>query len=230
MATGAKAVRPVDKLMLIQRALADVDLSKADVTVLAVLIEATNKAYGCAWPSLATIANTAGIETRSVYRITEKLRRLGYLHIDRGGRGAKDVNVYKVAIERWTGASPLKLKPAKRKGDNPSQKGDKSGSIRGTSESTDSSYEPSYTETFRTRGTAASCGASREEGPAEKSQEEDVATTLRIIETTIRKQWPSEAQAEKWRQYLEEITDVYEGHTGDSLGGWAYRLLDQLGG
>lgn len=225
---AAPKVRTIDKLMLLHRALADDRLTKADTKVLAILIEATNR--GVAWPSLETIANTARIEKRSVYRSTEKLRKLGYLLIERGGRGARDVNRYIVHLGRWTGESPLKLKPASRKGDKSGNKGDKSGSIRGTGRSTESSYEPAYVESFRTHGAPddrrAPC-AQKNVDPMTLLPERPGAF-LAWVERRLRDGDLTVDEAHQWLDELDCLADEYESHTGDPIGGRAQRLYDAL--
>lgn len=225
---AAPKVRTIDKLMLLHRALDDDRLTKADTKVLAILIEATNR--GVAWPSLETIANTARIQKRSVYRITEKLERLGYLTIERGGRGARDVNQYMVHLDRWTGESPLRLRPASRKGDKSGHKGDKPVQIRGTGESPESSYESTDIESFRTHGAPddrrAPC-AQKNVDPMTLLPDRPGAFLARV-ERRLHDGDLTLDEARQWLDELDCLADEYEGHTGDPIGGQARRLCDAI--
>src|SRR5690606_37127576 len=94
MAAAAPKARTVDKLMLLHRALADNRLGKADVTILATVVEATHTKYGFAWASVGSIAQVVGVSRRYVQLALRKLESLGYLRIELGGRGPKSTNRY----------------------------------------------------------------------------------------------------------------------------------------
>lgn len=97
--------KTIYKLFALQGALMDVNLSKADVSVLAILIEYQNGLYGYAWPSVETIGKVAGLSRRGVQNSLRRLEACRYIETQRGG-GRRFSNRYIVAIKD-DGHSPL---------------------------------------------------------------------------------------------------------------------------
>jgi len=152
MATLAKAVKLIDKMMLIHAALADPELSKADVTVLAILIEATNKLKGYAWASIETISYVANIKRRYAQRIIKRLEKMGYVRVVLGGRGPKDTNRYFPNFQGRPSRPPLAIPKAiprtAVKGGQFVQKDGLAGSEGRPSRPPDTSYVPTDLETL----------------------------------------------------------------------------------
>lgn len=218
-------VKTIDKLMLLHQALADEDLNKADVTVLAVLIEGTNRFKGYCWASVGTIAETAGISRRYVQGIIRKLEAKGYVEVATGGDGPRSTNRYFVQFEGRTGRSPLAIRARKAKGEQIAHKGEHPVPKGRTPSSPNTSYDPSYIETLHSgnRGaTLQSRDAHTSQTDGFQDEDRRVAAELKRLEAKISTTGDIEDTEAEW---LEDICDSYGAQTGDPLGGWAYRLI-----
>jgi hypothetical protein len=156
-AAAAAPRKTIEKLFVLHGALADNRTSKADVVVLAVLVENTNKQRGYCWGAVSTIAAVAGASERTVQRTLMHLEQLGYVVVDPGGGGPGSTNHYYVRAVRVTPASPIRVSPTSPlafqrhddfddpKGDTKGEKGDKSCRKGDTALSPDpTDLDPSY--------------------------------------------------------------------------------------
>lgn len=108
MASDKVQAKPptVSKLFLVQYALTQPRFTKADVLVLAILIEYHNWNYGYAWPSVETIATVAKLERRTIQKCLGRLAEGGVLRILRGG-GRNRSSRYYVPLEAFD-SSPFR--------------------------------------------------------------------------------------------------------------------------
>jgi hypothetical protein len=71
---------PLDKFRLLYSVATDERASRSHVAVLGVILWRFNKAHGCCWPSIESIAEDAGLDTRTVQRGLDSLENWNYLH------------------------------------------------------------------------------------------------------------------------------------------------------
>lgn len=133
---GPSAVHTIqysDKLAWIGKVATDLELTPSDLRIAVVLSGYINTQDGRAWPSHATLAETTGLNERTVTRGLKALVARGYLSLEKGnGRGRCNVYTFQpvdadVAPLPTDGAAPVE---ASEKGDKsyrePERKGDKS--------------------------------------------------------------------------------------------------------
>lgn len=227
---AAPKVRTIDKLMLLHRALADDRLGKADVTILATVVEATHSKYGFAWASVASIAQVVGVSRRYVQLALRKLESLGYLRIELGGRGPKSTNRYIPNVEGRSTSSPLAMRPTEAKGEVNRDKGEVQAQKGRSGGSPNTSDYSSYTDTFRSRGAPDD----RRAPVAQKNVDpmtllpERPGAFLAWVERRLRDGDLTVDEAHQWLDELDCLADEYESHTGDPIGGRAQRLYDAL--
>lgn len=210
--TDAAPAKLLDKLLLVHVALADEQLTKKDVAVLAILIEAMNRDTGYAFMSVSTLAAVAGIKSpkkesrrRHAQRSLRKLEDGGYIRIAYGGSGPRDTSHYYVRFPQGRRhKSPLAV--PKRDTGGPGERHPRPPKPTDT--------PTTERNTFRTRGAAERGG---------RNEEQEIARRLRLLEQDGQQRELNDDEIE----WLEVIADEYNGSCGDPLGGWAKRLLSK---
>ena len=108
--TAAAAKRKtITRLWLLQAAIMNPALTKADALVLAALIDYTNDAQGFAWPSVEALARVTDLTGRSVQRSCRRLEAAGLIATVSGG-GKMQPNAYRVLFDAIGDCSPLASK------------------------------------------------------------------------------------------------------------------------
>lgn len=228
--TGKEKRWTVRKLFVLQRALMDPALSKADVLVLAAIVEYLNGIHGVAWPSVETIAFVTGLPRRTVQRSLRRLERRDCITVERGG-GKGHSNRYSVkldfpvspfqdAIKRAAArAAEQRAAPVSpftdSKGDNQDAKGRQS--VHQTATAT--SPEP----TERTLLKSPSSNEASACADALLQDDQKLGKNLARIERALR-QRPEEFDLYEVRSFLEHLHINLDRL--DANYGRAYRLLD----
>jgi hypothetical protein len=236
--------RTVQKLFALEYALRHPRLSKGDASVLAILIEYTSGIHGYAWPSVETIAEVARLTERAVQHSLRRLEAVDLIATEPGG-GRGRPSRYRVRLNAFD-ESPLSgaIKQAAERGSSRSPFSDAKGRR---------SFHPLETERVNSRSEKGELQFQKQRTPVHPNPSD--RTHLNGNPSAYAGTAPSAAaggpvtdghagrllaeieRAATARGYLtdqeyaqcNELWERYDAHHGDSIGGWAYRLLQTLG-
>ena len=152
----------------------DAGLSRTDIAVANVILDAFNVRRGYAWPGKATIAKAVGATERAVKKSLTRLQEAGYFEIVRSKGGRRVTNKYLPnwnAIDEYenpcsSGEAPEKGEPHAKTGNarsgfsrshntetgnNRPRNGEQSVLKTGNARSPEPTYKPNYKPTYRAR-------------------------------------------------------------------------------
>lgn len=238
--------RTVDKLFALQSAVLADGLARSDVVVLAALGEYMSGFHGRAWPSVETLTRVTGRSRRSVQTALRRLEAHGFVTIDVGG-GAGRSNRYVVRFDKFT-ASPFSGR-IKQAADEKAQEraqlkaqgtapfGDPADDIKGRN------FVPKGRKSLRERAQVSApepyLKNPSDLNPSESSArlnaramsvghgQLDDGATLAIVERAI-KNADVNLDHGKALDAIDEILERHDSASGDSIGGWAFRLRETL--
>jgi hypothetical protein len=229
-----------DKLLFMEALAADRDLTLRELRVALLLTSFWSHTHGAAYPSMQWIADALGIDKRHISRALKGLEAKGWFMVERGsrGRGKNHVNRYRPNVEKVPSGAPFKTvadqvaaeRAAREKGPLCSVKG-ASTSLKGASRGTLS--DVSLSDVQRTYP-ADLRSASSFQADAD-SDRTSIARQLGKLESLLKAGYPetlASAERARWAeatyQALDEIIEAHDAHIGDPIGGWAYRLSEDV--
>lgn len=104
-----------DKFRLLYTVATDSRASRAHAAVMAVILWRFNRAHGCCWPSIDSLAEDSGLDTRTVQRALDSLEEWGFLHTLRQ-RGKLNRYVPHFQAQREPLSNGVRAAPQREKG------------------------------------------------------------------------------------------------------------------
>jgi hypothetical protein len=232
-----------DKLLFIEELTADRDLTRTELRIAILLTTHYSTTNGYAKPSMDRIAAALGIDKSNVAKAINSLAAKGWFFVEHGNfrlGGKGHVNHYRPNPERVASATPFAHAASRTcthvqnpKGGKIGAKGGNSAPQRVAPAPTDTgTLDASYTDTAVLR--TAPCSQSKDAHAHKDVQRFVAVRKLDNWERWIkagsdRSLTPSERKTvETWLAECDQFAETYDAHTGDPVGGRAYRLSMEL--
>jgi hypothetical protein len=227
-----------DKLLFIEALTASGVLTGRELRVAILLTMRYSTTHGCAKPSMDYIAAALGLDKSNVAKMINSLVAKRWFFVERGNfrlGGKGHVNQYRPNAERVSSATPFHdhgtTDVPDAKGVKTSAKGVKTTAQRVSPATTDTVpyTESTYTASLR------SASHSQSDDAIDLSDPQYVMGQLKLIERCLAAResgtWTEadEPSLQELADYCDEACEAFDSHTGDPIGGLAYRLAQDLG-
>jgi Helix-turn-helix domain len=236
-----------DKLLFTEAMMASGELTGREQRVAFLLTSLWTHTHGCAYPAMQWIADALGLDKRDVGKILTALETKGWFLVEHGtrGRGKNHVNRYRPNVEKVESGTPFKTVAQQAAADRAEQekvafcpaKGGKT-STKGGNGATLSGLTLSGVLRTDTDDRRSSSRSQSDEAHApdisdpnfivlKKLQGIDAwlkAGSDRALTSTERR------TVEGWLTLCDELCESHDAHTGDPIGGMAYRLAQEVSG
>jgi Helix-turn-helix domain len=235
-----------DKLLFTEAMMASGELTLTELRVGFLLASLWTHTHGYAHPPMQWIADALTLDKRQVGRALATLESKGWFRVEHGtrGRGKNHVNRYRPNVEKVTAASPFKaavtqaeqrraeqekVTPVPVKSDSSSPKGDRTVTLSGVSLSGVLRTEP---DTLRVSPCSPSNGADTHTAPQFVALKKLKAIAASPLLTSSNHPLTTNQRktVEGWLHECDQLCELYDSHTGDPIGGMAYRLAQELSG
>ena len=227
-----------DKLVFIEALTASGDLTGRELRVAILLTCFYSTTHGCSKPSMDTIAVSLGINKADVARAIKTLSAKGWFFVEHGNfrlGGKGHVNQYRPNPQRVASAQPFTTAAERvsdsAKGGEMHPKGGEMPPQRVAPAPTDTA---SYTESLTDTAILRMASRSQSDDAIDLSDPRSVMANLKIIERCLAGRpsgtWTGTHAPSPTAllEFCDEACEAYDSHTGDPIGGLAYRLAQDL--